>query len=800
MCTELGKLGIEAGELEDGMWVKGVDPATFVPTPAEIACHNDHRIAMSFAVLGARLPGITIGQKDCVDKTFPEFWATMTSKLGLVYGVPQPAAITSAAPGGKPSIVLVGMRGAGKTHLGAAAAKALGYEFVDLDAVYVTKHGAIMQTVEEQGWPVFRAREAALLKETLRAKPTATVIATGGGVVEMAETRALLVTHWPVVQAVKPIEDIETYLRGDGSRPDLGTPPAQVYAKRAAWYDEVSDLDLLIPQGEADFAEPEAQLAALLSRVMGTQPPLDLCRPHTFFLSLTHPALSPTATLHAALFEGCDVVEMRVDLLASTSTDGIRRYLALLRKQCANRPILYTVRSKREGGKFDGSDAEYLRLCEVGVRAGVELIDLETSRDGPELRALITRASRLGIQIVGSHHELGPMPSAADIATALRQTTLGGAAALAKFVGCATEPAHALHVHAAAAAANLPIPHIALAMGAAGRMSRILNVIMTPVTHPALPAVAAPGQLSVAEITAVRSSLRYMEGKQFYLFGKPITHSPSPTIHNAGFSANGVAHAYGKVETDEATVALETIRSPSFGGASVTIPLKEALMPHVDELSESASAIGALNTLTRAADGRLLADNTDWVGIRNLLAVGLNRRKGGRPEQLTALVLGAGGTARAACYALRQLGVTDLYVFNRTQEKADGIAAAFNGTALSGELDTALGSLPALHLMVSCIPGSAGVCPSDALLSKFAPVVLDAAYLPRATPLLDAARRTGCVTFEGIEMLAEQAYAQCALWTGRKAPKHAILTALTAHLRQAGFGEVPAFNEFLKAK
>jgi len=162
MCTELAKLGIEAGELEDGLWVKGVDPATFVPTPAEIACHNDHRIAMSFAVLGARLPGITIGQKDCVDKTFPEFWATMTSKLGLVYSVPQPTVAHGAPIGGKPSIVLVGMRGAGKTHLGAAAAKALGFEFVDLDALYVSKHGAIMPTVEQHGWPVFREREVEL--------------------------------------------------------------------------------------------------------------------------------------------------------------------------------------------------------------------------------------------------------------------------------------------------------------------------------------------------------------------------------------------------------------------------------------------------------------------------------------------------------------------------------------------------------------------------------------------------------------------------------------------------------------
>ena len=91
----------------------------------------------------------------------------------------------------------------------------------------------------------------------------------------------------------------------------------QVYAKRAPWYDEVSDLDLLIAPGEAEFVEPEAQLSSLLTRLIGSQQPLDVSTEHTFFLSLTFPELSPTAPLQQAIFEGCDVVEMRVDLLAS---------------------------------------------------------------------------------------------------------------------------------------------------------------------------------------------------------------------------------------------------------------------------------------------------------------------------------------------------------------------------------------------------------------------------------------------------------------------------------------------------
>jgi len=803
MVSELGKLGIEAGELEDGMWVTGVDPVTFAPRPATIACHNDHRIAMSFAVLGARLPGITIGQKDCVDKTFPEFWAVMSSKLGLSYDVPPPEACSSAAAAGASadaSIVMVGMRGAGKTHLGESAARALGWECVDLDHLYVERHGAIMTAVEQHGWPVFREREAALLVDVLRSRPQRTVIATGGGIVETAAARAVLAAHWPVVQALKPIEDIEAYLSSDGSRPDLGTPPREVYARRAPWYDEVSDVDVLIAPRESDWGAPQAQLAALLGRVRGTAAAAAAARPYSFFLSLTLPELSADRPLPAAIFEGSDVVEMRVDLLADTSTDAIRRYLALLRKQSGGRPVLYTVRSVGEGGRFGGSTDEYLRLNEVGLRAGCEMLDLEAARDGPPMRDMIARAARLGIGIVGSFHELGPMPSQEGVTTALRRCCLGGAAAVAKFVGVASEPSHALLVHSAAAAAELPVPHIALAMGPFGRMSRVLNATLTPVTHPLLPAAAAPGQLSVAEITAVRRSLGYLPSKEFFLFGTPTKHSPSPAIHNAGFEANGCGHTYGTVETDEVSVALEAIRKPSFGGGSITIPLKEALLPHADELSEAATVIGAINTLTRAADGRLLADNTDWVGIRNLLAAGLRQRHGGAaPAELCALVLGAGGTARAACHALRQLGAAQLYVFNRTREKAEALGAAFDAVPLSGDLDAAVGGLPQLHLLVSCIPGSAGVAPSDALLRRHSPVVLDAAYRPRDTPLLAAARRAGCTAFEGVEMLAEQAYAQCETWTGLPAPKRAILKALTEKLRRDDFGAVPSFDTFLSA-
>ena len=104
------------------------------------------------------------------------------------------------------------------------------------------------------------------------------------------------------------------------------------------------------------------------------------------------------------------------------------------------------------------------------------------------------------------------------------------------------------------------------------------------------------------------------------------------------------------------------------------------------------------------SDGTLAADNTDWIGIRNLLRAAMGGKEG---AGLTALVMGGGGTARGACYALQQLGIGAVHVYNRSTDKAAALAAEFGGQLLA-ELDGA-SSLPSLHLIVSCVPGAAGL-------------------------------------------------------------------------------------------
>jgi len=274
----------------------------------------------------------------------------------------------------------------------------------------------------------------------------------------------------------------------------------------------------------------------------------------------------------------------------------------------------------------------------------------------------------------------------------------------------------------------------------------------------------------------------------------------SPTLHNTAFKLLGLPHSYERLETEGVDHEVRfTLTLPDFGGASVTIPFKRAIIAHLDQLSPEAEAIGAVNTVIPRAKGGsqiLYGHNTDWIGIRNLVRARL-------PHSVrtinSALIIGAGGTARAAIYALHALGATRIYLFNRTRRSAEELVHAIPGAHVE-LLDTLdVSSVPggaSPSVIVSTVPASAtttdeGVpnalfLPST-LFSAEAGVVVDMAYKPAETPLLKLAKTAVPVnltwrTVAGIEVLLEQGYEQFELWTGRRCPRSAVAkTVLQAY-------------------
>ena len=246
--------------------------------------------------------------------------------------------------------------------------------------------------------------------------------------------------------------------------------------------------------------------------------------------------------------------------------------------------------------------------------------------------------------------------------------------------------------------------------------------------------------------------------------GWPVAHSRSPAMQNAALRALGLDWDYQLLPVPPELLA-ETVRAlPGLGylGINVTVPHKEAALALCDEASDSARKIGAANTLT-FKDGRIAADNTDAPGILDALAAPV----GGR----TALVLGAGGSARAAVWALAQAGA-EVAVWNRTPERARELAAEFGVSALvAPEPADLLVNCTSVGLDAPVEQTSSG----DAELSKLhltdemiarCTHVIDLVYRDPPTALAAAGRRLGVQTTDGIDVLACQGARSLRIWSG----------------------------------
>jgi shikimate dehydrogenase len=259
------------------------------------------------------------------------------------------------------------------------------------------------------------------------------------------------------------------------------------------------------------------------------------------------------------------------------------------------------------------------------------------------------------------------------------------------------------------------------------------------------------------------------------VLGWPVAHSRSPAIHNAAFASLGMTdwrYQLLPVPPELFSETARSLRASGFVGANVTIPHKQAALALADRASEAASAIGAANTLTFAADGTIAAENTDAPG----LIAALERS----PRGMRVLVLGAGGSARAAAWALREAGASEVSVWNRTPARAQ---------ALARELGVrAVGDPGPADLLINCT--SVGLehrdHERDALsqlgltyerVGEYSHVV-DMVYRSDPTPLLAAASEHGARTLDGLEILLAQGALSFELWTGRAAPLRAMRRAL----------------------
>jgi shikimate dehydrogenase len=280
------------------------------------------------------------------------------------------------------------------------------------------------------------------------------------------------------------------------------------------------------------------------------------------------------------------------------------------------------------------------------------------------------------------------------------------------------------------------------------------------------------------------------------LIGHPVAHSFSPGMQQAAFDALGIDARYELWDRRPLDLAdaIAALRAEGFLGANITIPHKEHVVPMVDKLTEEAQAIGAVNVIAR--DGKkLVGHNTDVAGFKSALDKVVGRQK--MPRH--AVVLGAGGAARAVVYALITEGFQRVVVFNRHLHRAEGLTRHFGRSAahmdlrampwhesvLEAELSKTklLINATSIGMVATETPIPAELLPSDLL-------VMDLVYNPAQSQLLKDAAAAHCTTMNGEHMLLQQGARSFELWTGKVAPLD-VMQAELDRAREQGLRAMP---------
>ena len=823
MEDELAKFGVTCRQFDDGLEIDGIDRQKLQQPAGGVHCYDDHRVAMSFSVLAlAASKSTLILEKECTSKTWPGWWDTMSQLFKVQLEGQEPANLPLLGPKRvdrrNASIFIIGMRGAGKTTTGRWAAKSLNRKLLDLDTELEFRDGrSIPDIVRQDGWDEFRNKELNVLKAVMKENATGHILACGGGIVEMPEARKLLV-DWHqkignVLLVQRNIQHVMDFLQIDKTRPAYVEDMMGVWLRRKPYFEECSNI-LYYSQRtpDDDLSRAASDFDRFLRMQTGKIDAFSAMKEkqHSFFVALTFPDLRPYVSLLPEVCLGSDAIELRVDLLKDSNTaaelptvDYVMSQLSLLRS-VVPLPVVFTLRTKSQGGLFPETAVEEAQaLYRLAIRMGCEFVDLEvTTFPKPLLDEVKGLAEHSYSTIIASHHDpqcqLDWSKNGSWIPIYNQCLQYGD---IIKLVGVAQsiDDNFALRKFKQwSALQHAGVPLIAINMGRAGQTSRILNNFMTPVSHPGLPFKAAPGQLSATEIRTALTLMGEIEPKQFYLFGSPISASKSPLMHNTLFKLMGLPHMYQAHETEHADELVSIIRRPDFGGASVTIPLKLDIMKHIDEVDSNAKVIGAVNTIVpvpahsphNTSDKvKLVGFNTDYLGMMDCLRTAGASGLLGEGAQ-AGLVIGGGGTARAAIQTLHSMSYSPVYLLGRDGAKISALASSFPTaynvvpltTTGTEAMDSMSKQLPkvAIATIPANLPMDAGL--KDVLERFFTKVstfedaqgpgiahgvLLEMAYKPANTDIMQLASSRGrWKTIQGLETLVTQGLWQFEYWTG----------------------------------
>lgn len=456
--------------------------------------------------------------------------------------------------------------------------------------------------------------------------------------------------------------------------------------------------------------------------------------------------------------QGAPLVELRLDYI-----NGHVNLKRLLPDRPG--PVIVTLRRPQDGGKYSGSEDERRMLLRTAIAEGVEYVDLEE-----DAAAAIPRYGKT--KRIVSLHDFRKTPENLEEVHA-RLAALD--ADVIKLATLANHPRDNLRM--LKLVQNSEIPTVGLCMGDIGVPSRVLSGRYgAPFTYATFhhERALAPGQLSFEQM---RDVYRYdeinAETEVYGVIGDPIGHSLSPLIHNAAFRSLGMNKVYlpFRVPREDLQNFLDDAHELNVKGLSVTIPHKEAVLKRVTKVDGAIRGVGAANTLL--FDGEQVGGyNTDYRAAMDSLAGALQESGAAKPDDLNgkvALVLGAGGAAKAIAFGLQRRGA-EVVVASRTRERADRLADAISIKAV----DWAGRHNFWVDILINCTPvgmhPNVDETPYDKHYLKPSMLVFDTVYNPESTLLLKDARARSCTVITGVEMFIRQAALQFKLFTDQEPP------------------------------
>ncbi len=495
-----------------------------------------------------------------------------------------------------------------------------------------------------------------------------------------------------------------------------------------------------------------------------------------------------------------DLIELRMDLISKTN---LAELISTARKKSSSIKIIVTCRKKEESAPATATTRtksavknkeEKIALLKEAIELGADFIDIELAEGNAVIKELgsfcAKKDNKTGMII--SYHNIKETPGLAKLKEIFNQCAKYKPAVVKIVTMAKTFEDNLTTLSLISYARQHSQKIISLCMGDKGVVSRAVAPLMGNYLSFATldnKGQSAPGQFTVAQMKQIDVLLKKQTStpskpflyssensmRNYVLLGNPVGHSLSPLMHNAALKKMGIEEHYSAFCVNDLASAMQGIKGMNIRGASVTIPFKVAVMEYLDDIDDDALAIGAVNTVINN-NGRLRGCNTDWMGLV------LTLKKAMPVKNKSFVIIGAGGTARAAAYGIIREGGFSV-IANRTMEK---------GKILSSKFDCPFYSLSAIgRIKADCLINttSVGMYPhKDKSPVKIAALagykyVMDVIYNPIKTKLLEDAEKQGCHIFSGLDMFVNQGAQQLRLWTGveppRKLMKKVILERLT---------------------